>query len=150
MRISDWSSDVCSSDLLGAAGAARQFARAQRPGAGHRLVEAEPVAEAHHHAAVAGREILDGALQQGVELGGIDAAGLEAVHVRVSLMRNRGICEARTMAATAGRRQSRTVHKRAVRAIAPWRRLVSGASRSEEHKSELQSLMRISYAGFCL
>src|SRR3546814_19320648 len=78
MRISDWSSDVCSSDL--------------------------------------------------VELGGIDAAGLEAVHVRVSLMRNRGICEARTMAATAGRRQSRTVHKRAVRAIAPWRRLVSGAS----------------------
>src|SRR3546814_8233449 len=29
-------------------------------------------------------------------------------------------------------------------------RLETGATRSEEHKSELQSLMRISYAGFCL
>src|SRR3546814_6151024 len=28
--------------------------------------------------------------------------------------------------------------------------LVIGALRSEEHTSELQSLMRISYAGFCL
>src|SRR3546814_9574364 len=28
--------------------------------------------------------------------------------------------------------------------------LLSGGSRSEEHTSELQSLMRISYAGFCL
>src|SRR3546814_5214497 len=28
--------------------------------------------------------------------------------------------------------------------------LLTGASRSEEHTSELQSLMRISYAGFCL
>src|SRR3546814_1111887 len=30
-----------------------------------------------------------------------------------------------------------------------WRRIVAGA-RSEEHTSELQSLMRISYAAFCL
>src|SRR3546814_1457687 len=31
-----------------------------------------------------------------------------------------------------------------------YRRAVAGAPRSEEHTSELQSLMRISYAGFCL
>src|SRR3546814_9817368 len=31
-----------------------------------------------------------------------------------------------------------------------WIRCSPGASRSEEHTSELQSLMRISYADFCL
>src|SRR3546814_2959269 len=34
--------------------------------------------------------------------------------------------------------------------ISPWRRNDGGVSRSEEHTSELQSLMRISYAVFCL
>src|SRR3546814_1263648 len=33
---------------------------------------------------------------------------------------------------------------------AAWKRLWSGSIRSEEHTSELQSLMRISYAVFCL
>src|SRR3546814_11234158 len=33
---------------------------------------------------------------------------------------------------------------------APWRPLLRAADRSEEHTSELQSLMRISYAVFCL
>src|SRR3546814_7264980 len=33
---------------------------------------------------------------------------------------------------------------------APWPRARQGAVRSEEHTSELQSLMRISYAVFCL
>src|SRR3546814_973645 len=32
----------------------------------------------------------------------------------------------------------------------PWRASSTHSSRSEEHKSELQSLMRISYAVFCL
>src|SRR3546814_7853546 len=39
------------------------------------------------------------------------------------------------------------------RSVAPSRRLPTGSSsleRSEEHTSELQSLMRISYAVFCL
>src|SRR3546814_2056786 len=31
-----------------------------------------------------------------------------------------------------------------------WRRMSSAVARSEEHTSELQSLMRISYAVFCL
>src|SRR3546814_9851853 len=38
-----------------------------------------------------------------------------------------------------------------IRRAAPRRRVsTAGASRSEEHTSELQSLMRISYAVFCL
>src|SRR3546814_8171461 len=32
----------------------------------------------------------------------------------------------------------------------PWRAIDAGSARSEEHTSELQSLMRISYAVFCL
>src|SRR3546814_10439348 len=36
------------------------------------------------------------------------------------------------------------------RAFAPWTRWVFERARSEEHTSELQSLMRISYAVFCL
>src|SRR3546814_5489828 len=32
----------------------------------------------------------------------------------------------------------------------PWARMPERSSRSEEHTSELQSLMRISYAVFCL
>src|SRR3546814_8426965 len=37
-----------------------------------------------------------------------------------------------------------------VHADAPLRRVVARPGRSEEHTSELQSLMRISYAVFCL
>src|SRR3546814_7209760 len=37
-----------------------------------------------------------------------------------------------------------------IEAIDPWREGSSGAPRSEEHTSELQSLMRTSYAVFCL
>src|SRR3546814_10220933 len=33
---------------------------------------------------------------------------------------------------------------------ADWHRTIAGPGRSEEHTSELQSLMRISYAVFCL
>src|SRR3546814_6606356 len=32
----------------------------------------------------------------------------------------------------------------------PWKKVIEKADRSEEHTSELQSLMRISYAVFCL
>src|SRR3546814_5017632 len=35
-------------------------------------------------------------------------------------------------------------------AMQRWAKLAVGAGRSEEHTSELQSLMRISYAVFCL
>src|SRR3546814_5190697 len=53
--------------------------------------------------------------------------------------------------ARASRRRSCTSPVVAARAVSPARRrLPASMNRSEEHTSELQSLMRISYAGFCL
>src|SRR3546814_3096772 len=101
MRISDWRSDVCSSDLLAA---------------DFRKLEAS--AEVHHILIVAdspGGQITDvRAFAQ------LIANSSKPVTVFVS-----GLC------------CSATYH-------------VCSAGRSEEHTSELQSLMRISYAVFCL
>src|SRR3546814_3870062 len=99
MRISDWSSDVCSSDLEVVAQAARQAA-AVDPDA--------TVARLHVETAeTTGRE-------RAVRIRG--AGGEVAI----------GAAE---------------------RAVVPAGAV---AARSEEHTSELQSLMRISYAVFCL
>src|SRR3546814_4121857 len=46
--------------------------------------------------------------------------------------------------------QTRTRRSEVLRALAPDRLLLEQQPRSEEHTSELQSLMRISYAVFCL
>src|SRR3546814_6511400 len=95
MRISDWSSDVCSSDLL-------QFlpqpALSQVPGTGPRRVAGGPPGRA--------------------------AAG--------------ALVPCRLHAAGPGRRDRLPEQGHRLR------------HRSEEHTSELQSLMRISYAVFCL
>src|SRR3546814_4915156 len=100
MRISDWSSDVCSSDLS-------EFplpVRAQRE-AGVRLLLVPSCTDTQ--------------------------AG--ATRVRVG-------CMARAL-------ENRKFNAQAVTTgAADW----SPALRSEEHTSELQSLMRISYAVFCL
>src|SRR3546814_8534258 len=107
MRISDWSSDVCSSDLGngqdlsgGGAGGEPACRRIGRP--------ADPVAPGG---------------------GGRRTAGLPA-------RRHEG--KGRSLSAAALRRALRHVADRA------------GRTRSEEHTSELQSLMRISYAVLCL
>src|SRR3546814_2413976 len=117
MRISDWSSDVCSSDLghaadragtgypNDAAGAARAHRRQQRLGQQHR---AEQIGREHLLPRVVG-ELLDAA----------DAGDAGVVHQHVRC---------------ADRVEDR----------------LAGGGRSEEHTSELQSLMRISYAVFCL
>src|SRR3546814_10623236 len=103
MRISDWSSDVCSSDLpvRPAAGPARFRPRPRRA-----------QADAGHAADGAGD-------------GRFAFRRLRAVH-RTRLGRIAG-------------RQDRSRQTRLAR-----------GQRSEEHTSELQSLMRISYAVFCL
>src|SRR3546814_5307890 len=108
MRISDWSSDVCSSDLLGGG----RFAPS-------RCVQSRP---AHSLASVA--------------LGDFDGDGnMDAV---VASGQNAG-------------------HYRFDRATGHWSTFhpfdemaTTAGARSEEHTSELQSLMRISYAVFCL
>src|SRR3546814_3675952 len=98
MRISDWSSDVCSSDLF-----QRSERRADRQGLPRHLDRGSVPVGAH------GLAVVD--------------------DVRPRLLRGRD-----------DPRQHAALRPRAVRRRA----------RSEEHTSELQSLMRISYAVFCL
>src|SRR3546814_9259888 len=106
MRISDWSSDVCSSDLHGHAALAGIIAAHDA---------AEPLI-----GAVEGSEA-GGAPPEAVALGAQRAAGVDA-----------------------GGNQEHAV------VIGEGGPLQGGEQRSEEHTSELQSLMRISYAVFCL
>src|SRR3546814_8440735 len=94
MRISDWSSDVCSSDLVD-----------------HRI-----------------------ALDQRVAVGGGDGSA-----VRLRQIRDGGFDLRRA-----------EIGGRGIDEIADARGRLGEADRSEEHTSELQSLMRISYADFCL
>src|SRR3546814_4591881 len=96
MRISDWSSDVCSSDLL--------LERAR-----------QPLQRRHPRPPHIG-SVLVLVITVGRRLGRL---GLGAQHR----------LDALALALAAGS---------------------AGDGRSEEHTSELQSLMRISYAGFCL
>src|SRR3546814_1821174 len=99
MRISDWSSDVCSSDLLQAMGNDREKALAL--------------------------------YEWNLDLSSALIVPLQVCEVAV---RN-GIAEA-----------IEHVHG----ANWPWNNGFIRSLRSEEHTSELQSLMRISYAVFCL
>src|SRR3546814_8711675 len=102
MRISDWSSDVCSSDLL----------------------------------------VLFWQLRHvGIALATSLAAWLNVVLLALSLRRF-GFCH---LDARFRRRLPRILAASAAMGAALWM-----ARRSEEHTSELQSLMRISYAVFCL
>src|SRR3546814_8951641 len=113
MRISDWSSDVCSSDLarVHREPAAIDGSQRQRPSVGH--------AEAG-----AGGEVA-----QHVDLV-VDVVVGAAKHGRAA----RAAAERPGNDAGAFLRRDRTAR----------------VERSEEHTSELQSLMRISYAVFCL
>src|SRR3546814_10372149 len=108
MRISDWSSDVCSSDLLDlrklkAAGPIQRFL-----GTHHRLVEI-------------GRRVQD--------------VRRKIVGVLCEVARR----AAHSLVCPSPRSPQEIRNRAAVR-----------FGRSEEHTSELQSLMRISYAVFCL
>src|SRR3546814_4102412 len=121
MRISDWSSDVCSSDL-----GPRQV---RRPG--------------RHHLPL------------------LDALG----DGRRGESASRGRCDTGAAGLQTGLQKRTSLHVILLPVIYPQRlslrlcpcvqhrqveALLAGAVRSEEHTSELQSLMRISYAVFCL
>src|SRR3546814_2169766 len=111
MRISDWSSDVCSSDLRGPAFGRVVDCRLRKLAAG----------------------IVDGEIEPA-------AFGVDALEQRIDLFRLADI----------GRHRQ---HRRAFAAREIDDGVKAGIvekSRSEEHTSELQSLMRISYAVFCL
>src|SRR3546814_1061568 len=108
MRISDWSSDVCSSDLKRALEAADAGAACLRINPGN-IGSSERVGEVVRAAKANGCSI-----RIGVNAGSLEKDLLEKY--------GEPCPEA----------------------------LVESALRSEEHTSELQSLMRISYAVFCL
>src|SRR3546814_4267424 len=130
MRISDWSSDVCSADLLGACrqvvGVLRHVAFVDRQ---NRLVRRVWVGQL-----AAARSDSSGLLQPAV-IGG-DRAVLVAGHLGADC--GQALAELRSV---------RWTH-RGHGADAPGQG--HAGTRSEEHTSELQSLMRISYAVFCL
>src|SRR3546814_5808911 len=123
MRISDWSSDVCSSDLAREALLAREWPVAEiAPFI--RLVEAiehEVEGEAYKLSDLQVRAILD------LRLHRLTALGRDEIGNELQGLAN-NIAE---YLAILGDR-------------------VKLYARSEEHTSELQSLMRISYAVFCL
>src|SRR3546814_10380530 len=114
MRISDWSSDVCSSDL---------HADGDDVGAGQ--------ARGLQVRLQAGLQVGNRVVRQPAHVG---AAGFVAQHQRIGL---RAVQQAQRDAGI-GRMEQRALSFDEVPA------------RSEEHTSELQSLMRISYAVFCL
>src|SRR3546814_2338970 len=138
MRISDWSSDVCSSDLelrgLVAQHEARLVARGQ--------VEFLRDRVHHHH---------DDHVEQIRH--GFEALEFEHYKFIVADIQRRGAVE--IMAIGAARSEIAQVEGELARDGHEMvdmieRGLNQLGIRSEEHTSELQSLMRISYAVFCL
>src|SRR3546814_2153504 len=110
MRISDWSSDVCSSDLSSGLEALHTFG--QRP---------------------------EGAIESHILVDAVDGAGLAAADAAfgVTLAAMESTPDDIFLNGVVGHPE-----------VLPD--ILAAARRSEEHTSELQSLMRISYAVFCL
>src|SRR3546814_3651099 len=119
MRISDWSSDVCSSDLAGAAAHAREVIGVRRGAGG--VDGGQPV----------------GALDAVLRARLLDVGGGDAQVAVVGDARLDDLPQA-------------VVEEEVPPADARDVLRIGGCGRSEEHTSELQSLMRISYAVFCL
>src|SRR3546814_2240205 len=121
MRISDWSSDVCSSDLMGS-GIAEVAAKAG----------AEVILRSRkQESADAMVAALERSLAKQVERGKLDEAAAKEIGGRVSAthdLHDLKDCD--------------LVLESVVEDL-------EVKKRSEEHTSELQSLMRISYAVFC-
>src|SRR3546814_10551217 len=129
MRISDCSSDVCSSDLA----RAHAFLRRRRPAVGPLLGAGEDVLELHH---------------AGV---GEHQGRIVARHQRRG--RHHGMAVPGEVVEEGAADVVDGLHVFylfACGCATSWNASNVLARRSEEHTSELQSLMRISYAVFCL
>src|SRR3546814_2978451 len=143
MRISDWSSDVCSSDLLAGAGHGsgggrgvfrRRAAGSQRAQGGQ---QQDPAAMAHGLGPPLDSRHLGGRVRaRQVQVGeGVTGRAVGDPQVGATPPTGRSMKSSRLKPLPRGPPvvyRSRTTQ------------------RSEEHTSELQSLMRISYAVFCL
>src|SRR3546814_2978884 len=118
MRISDWSSDVCSSDLV--AGMAED----------HRQPAVAPVGA-------------DGAQQALQSVGVVRVVDVHVQRAETPVLQAAGVV---VVAAAEARQGCGDYRYRDIHRGGRQR----GGGRSEEHTSELQSLMRTSYAVFCL
>src|SRR3546814_5239712 len=175
MRISDWSSDVCSSDLasfiahaaavgIEAGGHRRHLRRIER--LFRRRCPAEQPSGIGDHILRRRRLVIgdivdragigpgDRGFQHGCDILDMDAAE-NLARLDDALRRAAADGVELTTAGTIDARQPEDMHRQV--AIAPEREpggfgfgAAPAAVRSEEHTSELQSLMRISYAVFCL
>src|SRR3546814_7693713 len=126
MRISDWSSDVCSSDL--------------RLDGDLDVHVAERLGAQHRHALALEAELL--VRLRARRHGDLGTAGADRRHLDTAAERRRD-----------HRQRDAAVDVGAValeQAMRRHREKDVEIARSEEHTSELQSLMRISYAVFCL
>src|SRR3546814_6382494 len=159
MRISDWSSDVCSSDL-------ESFRDAEVPdlvGPDLRLVFVGinpglwTAATQTHFAHPANRfypalyaaGILTEAINPGKGMSDEQRAAVLARGIGITNLVRRATARAdeldREELRAGGQELAAFVAKHRPKVVA-----IAGITRSEEHTSELQSLMRISYAVFCL
>src|SRR3546814_6259985 len=135
MRISDWSSDVCSSDLTGVAWQIKEKLR---------WVRIAPTLQA-------ARWRLSNFIRHArekVTSGPLLAPVLTAIET-VEKQKDR-ILQRWDSTYSNARMEALNGIFKAARARARGYRNTHTFIRSEEHTSELQSLMRISYAGFCL
>src|SRR3546814_8331149 len=130
MRISDWSSDVCSSDLAGRTGPAHLIGARHRPGADDADLRLIPFPCAQ---AIAGSPPLSGKGEVMSKETSFAAARLE-----------------RDVPAAEGRVDDALIAVSSLMTSVVTARRDTIGVRSEEHTSDLQSLMRISYAVFCL
>src|SRR3546814_2327524 len=139
MRISDWSSDVCSSDLVADAvgGSVIRLGHDTRTrlnplARGPRRTGAS---DEQHEQMVRQRRIATLISLIEMALGGKALTAPEHACIHLALER--------AISATHDHPTLRSVYAEVIR-------IAGGDTRSEEHTSELQSLMRTSYALFCL
>src|SRR3546814_2340729 len=131
MRISDWSSDVCSSDLSDITGVPTGFSDLDRMTSGLQagdlvIVAGRPSMGKTSFSMNIGEHV---AIEQGLPVA-VFSMEMGAVQLAMRMLGSVGMLDQHRM--------------RTGKLVADdW-------PRSEEHTSELQSLMRISYAVFCL
>src|SRR3546814_7354811 len=127
MRMSDWSSDVCSSDLVGQGTSFTIYLPVNRGQPGERRVITPPASK-----------------PQGNELWGVGTILLVEDEATVRAVAERALVRKGYRVVTAANGVE------ALERLAEEDHIDLLISRSEEHTSELQSLMRNSYAVFCL
>src|SRR3546814_6578295 len=136
MRISDWSSDVCSSDLSDDKIVVGNISSISGPVPG---LGATSLAGVQAYAAY--RNSMGGVCGRQIEVKGADD-GMDNGRYRANAEEMNGQVLGLISGITAGDAAGAEVVER--------NKIPVVSTRSEEHTSELQSLMRISYAVFCL